>query len=442
MVPFKEQLETLIDSRHVGATYAVCAHAADPAVILRCEIVLRPYNVEENWSASTERHGLVIARGWIDIRELRDAVLENGELVVPKRRFALRSRTGITGWSTSRNDAGAYSALTTAELKATGDSIFDAFSDYDAFSYIQRRLPSFSPPFRDWRHVANYLEFEQPLETDRSASIAIRAPTFALIHDIDVTLQRQLVVTVWSQEKVADLAVVVIADDADWAAQTSAGETWKQTTPNNWQASVDCTQLVGPGTIHLLFREECVHQVRFGIPPLASRAHLALDEQMQWLERLLGTGSKAPSSDGFEVGVANLLALCGLSPIHYGHASHNEFPDVVCAVHENLLLVAECTVTAPPPSKIDDLIARAEHIRARTRVGGETVTLLRVVFTARSESEVAPDVLEDARKNKSVAILCREHLQQLAQMAARGETTETVVRVLLDWISRFGVIKL
>jgi hypothetical protein len=67
--------------------------------------------------------------------------------------------------------------------------------------------------------------------------------------------------------------------------------------------------------------------------------------------------------------------------------------------------------------------------------------LLRVLFTASNEEDIAPDVLDDARGNKSVAVLCREHLIALTEMVTRGETTQTIVHVLLGWISRFGRIK-
>lgn len=440
MQRFCEQLDALIDARHVGATYAVCARAGDPSLLLRCELVLRPHKLEADWSASIERHGLIVERGWVDIGKFREAIDESGTLLVANRKFTLPNRSGISGWSASRRDAGAYSSLTTYELRATGMSIADTFGSYDALSFVQRRLPSFTPPFRDWLHLAAYLAQEQAIDAVSSSSIAILAPTFAIVESFDVTSERRLVINVGAHEALGDLTVVVIADDDDWPSRTSPGASWSEAGPNSWRATVDCSELVGPATIQLLFRDECVHQVRFGIPLLATRAHLALDDQMKWLEGLLGTGTKAPKSDGFEVGVANLLALCGLAPVHYGHGSRDEFPDIMCAVHENLLLVAECTVGAPPPSKIDDLVARAEHVRARTNVAGERVKLLRVVFTARSESEIAPDVVDDARTNKSVAFLCREHLQELTQMVARGETANTMVHALVGWISRFGRI--
>src|SRR5690242_1306390 len=110
---FSEQLDALIDRRHAGATFSVCAWKGDPAAILRCELVLHPVPVPTDWANIVERHGLVVARGWIDISELRTSVDERGTLSVAGRTFALSSKTaGSASWSQSQKDAGPYSTWT------------------------------------------------------------------------------------------------------------------------------------------------------------------------------------------------------------------------------------------------------------------------------------------------------------------------------------------
>lgn len=106
MKAFKDQLEALIDTRHIGATYAVCARQGDPAPILRCEVVFQSLPIEPEWNVVTERHGLIVARGWIDISQLRGAIHENGAVTVDGRTFALSSKTSVVvGASTTRMPA-------------------------------------------------------------------------------------------------------------------------------------------------------------------------------------------------------------------------------------------------------------------------------------------------------------------------------------------------
>ncbi len=229
------------------------------------------------------------------------------------------------------------------------------------------------------------------------------------------------------------------ADDDSCAPVHVRGAEWKALGDMTFEATIDCAGLEGPGYVQLMFRDEVVQAARVGIPSVLSRAHAAIDDADEWLSQLLGleTGSKR-RPDGFEAGVVALLGLCGFPTIHYGHKSRDHFPDVLAWVGGAFILVGECTVDPPDLDKIRTLAARADGIRSRAQRTARELLLVRVLFTPRSTSEIAPDVIRVAREEISVAIVGADELRELLAMASRGEAASAIVSRLLDYISRFG----
>jgi hypothetical protein len=162
-----------------------------------------------------------------------------------------------------------------------------------------------------------------------------------------------------------------------------------------------------------------IDQVRTGLPQLEMLAHQVVDPECVYLQRLLfGANDNGPKASGeFEAGVAWLLHLLGYSAIHCGRKDLHRAPDVLAKSPTGDLLVVECSLELPGPSKVEDLQSRASAIGCALQAAGLSANVRPAFFTAQQVAEPGP----------AVFTVDRSRLKDLLHRALTGADTSDIL---------------
>lgn len=438
--------------RYRGAHYAFVALRQGTILHnLGCRLVLdaREPSAQDAFTSEIER--LVIRKGWVPRDEVRALI---GRLAESQTTIAIDGHDltltngserpyGFNNWLPSER-ARKRVGWVSQELVGSGETI-SRFIGEERYQTLARRLPGAEPqPFASWAHLGAFLGSEFHLTHDYSAFFDCFAPTYARIADatmVLVTGECEIAVELREPITAADVRLVLAPDDPEFRAVVVPGPDWTRAEDDIWRASVAFKPDVGSVRVQLLAQGELLEERTIGVPSLASRVHGVVDPELAWLRRLLGLGGAPAKSDGFEHGVLAVLNLGGLSAVHYGHASGENFPDLIACVGSSYLVVGECTTDAPSLHKIQTVHARAEAVRARATEQKWDVRLARTLFTPQPERSLSTEARERAEE-LSVGICAQEQLEQLLEAVIRGDQPRHVWWLLATFCGKFASIKM
>src|SRR6185369_4933873 len=125
----------------------------------------------------------------------------------------------------------------------------------------------------------------------------------------------------------------------------------------------------------------------------------------------------------FEHYVVTLLQLCGVPAVRYGFKSPENAPDIVAALDETTILVAECKVVPPTTEALETLSNRTIYLQQTVR--SSKPLNAHAVFFHSTPDDVPAAARQSAYKH-NVRLVGRAKLQILQALWERGEPTEVL----------------
>lgn len=400
----------------------------------------------EPWSFQSHVGDLFISRGWMRRADaeaalagsrtghlpLGDAVLRVADVDAPERK--------PYRWQMVDRPVAAKSEIgwRAASLEGTVSQP-SKLLPFEMWENLESRLPAAEPrPFRGWAGLSDYLGLK--LEHRVSAAVDVFAPEYRRISEASTDrASGEFSARIEILDGTSDATLSLLPSDLSAEPLSIPQSDWERESDGLFRVGASVTPDIGVVDVHLVSGESTDDDRVVGAPSLASRAHGLFETDETWLRNMLGLEPKKATSDGFEHGVGALLPLAGMPAVYYGFSGRDHFPDfVVC--NGGWSLVAECTTDVPTRSKVEQLAARAHKVSSLITEWYGSFMHARALFTALPWRQMPNDVVEAACEELHGALVCRERLELLYEMATRGESAGAFWAKLQNWGSSFGAL--
>jgi hypothetical protein len=426
---------------------------------LACSIVFEPTGVRDADDApgvTMEVDQFTIHQSRLGIGQLAEQLVRLGGAKAEgilecggHRLLLFTEAAGGYSWRKLDPDADAMKTLgwCGSRYQASGPRI-ENFVDPNEFSAADVRLSAVAPfHFASWDAAARSLlpahrtDRYVALGSQSPATLDLHFPVYVRFSSFDVTPgdgQARIEVEAPGLESSASFAVVLRPNHSALAPVRLADDRWVRVSPDRWSATEPFPADIGCITAELIHNGARIQTRTSGSPPTAARVYAHLDADQVWLSRLIGLADKKPKE--FEAGLVNLLNMGGLSAVRYGIDELPTFPDLVAVLPAQhlddpaLVLVGECTIEAPGPTKIDKLASRAQGIVAALSHSHPGVTVLAAIFCPTVQDGIPPEAWRSAKDHRAV-LVGRERLMQIYDAVLTGRISGRAVwQYLAQWV--------
>jgi len=430
---------------YAGARVAFVGYRADGELhSMFLSVIFDSKTPEDLASTTTEIDGVVVHADWLDQATAAQLVASLSQPLVRVGAHVLRLLQDDKPWDWSVGSEPAHGLGWPADSFCWGmGPQAAAFLPAELYFPLASRLPRATPvSFRDWEHVAGWVEPGAKIGPGTRTQVKVHAPTQVAIRTAEVDPSTgTLTVVVQVRAEALRAAGELIVRPAH-----VAGPIWRLPGPD-WirgqEPEFSGVELalppdIGCVTVELLVGGAKIQEWKTGSPPTQARIYSLLHPERKWLSGFIGLDGNTKKDGNFDHAVGALLSLFGIATVDYSFGQRGELPDLVGFVPPNAVIAGECTTDAPDLEKLGKLAGRAQAIRAAMQHSHPGVVVVAVMFVKLAPAAIPPALI-GAAVHHGIALVALDRLKDLHDRVLGGANNLSmeVFNQLGEW-SRTG----
>lgn len=301
---------------------------------------------------------------------------------------------------------------------------------------INREIRKFPEPYENLNDfMKHFLGFKiyNEFTTNHNAFLVVAAPIKLFFTDKSNLSSKKLHVEIKAELlKIDDnIRIKIINHKYD-------GETERKNfpiEPYQWETSYGCFKFVKDYhfidsryvKLFLEYRDELIDELEIENPRML--VHTEFDTDLKLLGKLIKGKINKRQTD-FEIGIAWLLHLCGLSVINYGSTKvTKEGVDIVAFTPSNLVFIVECTTDFPDKKdKLSKLYIRTKQLKKIL----SNFTITPLLFTNLAYDEIPSGTYEKA-ESMGIHILANDGINKLIELSCKAYPLKEVLNLLCSF---------